>query len=187
MQDSPSPSSSSDSRKAIDTVTIEGQRQVKRQIDAFVYGVLVTYLNDSLMRWGAPICPMIGGLPGDQGEYVAARLSEVARDVHAPLAEPGKPCHPNLIVAVTDDPDSVAEHWVKHDSAIPATDWIVTAVSPHAAGDDSLSHDSPAGVSSSTPRKSSSSPNSRGPNTFRHSERRMMGAALYPITRTRWP
>lgn len=34
---------------------------------------------------------MIEGLPGDQGEYIAARL------------------------AVADDPDSVAEHWVKHD------------------------------------------------------------------------
>ena len=114
-QDSASPDSPADSRKAIDTVTVEGRREAKRQIDAFVYGILVTYTNESLMRWDAPICPMIGGLPGDQGEYIVARLSEVARDVHAPLADAGKPCHPNLIVAVTDEPDAVAEHWVKHD------------------------------------------------------------------------
>jgi len=115
MQDSANPGSSSESRNSIDTVTIEGQREVKRQIDAFVSSVLVTYTNESLMRWDAPICPVIAGLPGDQGEYIAARLSQVARDVHAPLADPGKPCQPNLIVAVTDDPDSLAEHWVKHD------------------------------------------------------------------------
>jgi hypothetical protein len=117
IQDSANPVSPSDSRKAIDTVTVKGQREVKRQIDAYVYGVIVTYMNDSLMRWDAPICPAIAGLPGEQGEYIVARLSQVARDVHAPLAVPGKRCHPNLLVTVTDDPDSVAEHWVKHESA----------------------------------------------------------------------
>lgn len=114
-QDSADPGSALDSRKPIDTVTIEGQREVKRQIDAFVYGILVTYMNDSLMRWDAPICPMIAGLPADQGEYIVARLSQVARDVHAPLAIPGKPCRPNLLVQVSDNPDAVAKHWAKHD------------------------------------------------------------------------
>ena len=114
-QDSANPGSTSDSRKSIDTVTVEGQREVRRQIDAFVYGILVTYTNESLMRWDAPICPMIGGLPGDQGEYIVARLSQVARDVHAPLADPDKPCRPNLLVQVSDNPDAVAEHWAKHD------------------------------------------------------------------------
>jgi hypothetical protein len=114
-QDPANAGSPGDSLKPFDTVTIEGRREVKRQIDAFVYGVLVTYLNDSLMRWDAPVCPMVEGQPGDQGEYIVARLSQVARDVHAPLADPGKPCHPNLLVAVSDDPDSVAQHWVKHE------------------------------------------------------------------------
>ena len=114
-QNSANPGSPIDSGKSVDTVTIEGQREIKRQIDSFVYGILVTYMNDSLLRWDAPVCPMIAGLPAGQGEYIVARLSQVARDVHAPLAVPGKPCRPNLLVQVADDPDAVAQHWAKHD------------------------------------------------------------------------
>ena len=108
--------SASDPQKPIDTVTIQGRKEIKRQIDGFVSGTLVTYMNDSLMRFDVPICPMVAGLPADQGEYILARLSQVARDVHAPLAVAGKHCQPNLLVAVTDSPDSVAEHWANHDS-----------------------------------------------------------------------
>lgn len=114
-QRSPPLEAPADSPKGIDTVTIEGRRAVKRQIDDFVSGTLVTYMNDSLMRWDTRICPIIAGLPGDQGEYIAARLSQVARDVHAPLAVPGKHCRPNFMVVVSDTPDAVAEHWAKHD------------------------------------------------------------------------
>jgi hypothetical protein len=62
-QDPANAGSPSDPHKPFDTVTIEGRREVKRQIDAFVCGVLVTYLNDSLVRWDAPVCPMVEGLP----------------------------------------------------------------------------------------------------------------------------
>src|SRR5690242_14910212 len=46
MQDSIPAHSPTDSRKEVDTVTVEGRREVKRQIDAFVYGILVTYTNE---------------------------------------------------------------------------------------------------------------------------------------------
>lgn len=105
---------SSDSKKKLDTVTIEGQREIKHQIDDFVYGAVVSYMNDSLMRWDAPVCPTVAGLPNDQGEYVLARLSQVARDAHVPLA--GEHCNrPNLLVVVTDQPDALAKKWAEHD------------------------------------------------------------------------
>ena len=114
-QDSTRPQDSSTAApKGIDTVTIEGQRQVKRQIDSFVYGAAVTYMNDSLMRWDTPICPIVAGLPSSQGEFILARLSQVAQDVHVKLA--GEHCkEPNLLVVVSDQPDTIARHWAEHD------------------------------------------------------------------------
>ena len=113
-QNSTAPDSSSDSKKKLDTVTIEGQREIKHQIDDFVYGAVVSYMNDSLMRWDTPICPIVAGLPNDQGEYILARLSQVARDAHVPLA--GEHCRkPNLLVVVSDQPDSLAKKWAEHD------------------------------------------------------------------------
>jgi hypothetical protein len=116
-QNSTAPDSSSNSMKKLDTVTIEGRREIKHQIDDFVYGAVVTYMNDSLMRWDAPVCPIVAGLPSDQGEFILARLSQVARDAHVPLA--GEHCkRPNLLVVVSDQPDALAEKWAEHDKTM---------------------------------------------------------------------
>lgn len=114
-QDSTTRGSPSDSRKEIDTVTIkaERERQLKRQIGHFVSGIIVTYMNDSLERWNFPICPLVAGLPSERGEFILARVSQIARDSHAPLAD--EHCKPNFFVVVTDDPDLLVQKWIKHD------------------------------------------------------------------------
>ena len=102
-------------QETTDTVTIEARREkeLKRQITKFVSGAVFTYLNDSLERWDAPICPLVAGLPKERGEFILSRVSEIARDAHAPLGP--EHCKPNLYVVVTDNPDFLLEKWSKRD------------------------------------------------------------------------
>jgi hypothetical protein len=69
-----------ESRREMDTVTVQAtrERELKRQISNFVSSFDVTYLNDSLERWNTPICPLVAGLSSEAGEFVLARLSQVA-------------------------------------------------------------------------------------------------------------
>lgn len=112
-QDPNTPGASESSNQQLDTVTIEAERerQLKHQISDYVSGAVVTYSQDSLERWNSPVCPAVGGLPKEQGEFILARLSQIAREAHAPLA--GEHCNPNLVVVVTDDPDALVAKWSK--------------------------------------------------------------------------
>ena len=98
-----------------DTVTIQArrEREIKHQIDRFISGAVFTYFNDSLERWDTPICPLVAGLPKERGEFILGRLSQVARDSHAPLGP--EHCQPNLYVVVTDTPDLLLKLWSKRD------------------------------------------------------------------------
>ena len=56
--------------------------------------------NRGLARWQDPICPLVTGLSRDMAEYILERVSEIARDVGAPLA--GENCrYQNLFIIVT--------------------------------------------------------------------------------------
>ncbi len=98
-----------------DTVTIEArrEREIKRQISKFVSGAVFTYFNDSLERWNTPICPLVAGLSRERGEFVLQRVSQIARDAHAPLGP--ERCRPNLYIVITDNPDLLLEKWTRRD------------------------------------------------------------------------
>jgi len=100
-----------------DTVTVQARRERKeleRQVSHFVAAVSVRYLNDALSRWNKPICPLVAGLPREQGEFVLARLSQIARQAKAPLA--GEHCKKaNFYVVVTRDPDGLLKAWRARD------------------------------------------------------------------------
>lgn len=112
-QDADTPAPSRETAATLDTVTIQARRsrEIKRQITKFVSGGVVTQLNDSLQRWNQPICPLVAGLPGKSAEFIRARMSQVARDSHAPFGS--EHCKPNLVVVATDDPDPLVEKWYK--------------------------------------------------------------------------
>jgi hypothetical protein len=114
-QESTTKNARDDSRQGLATVTVEAtrERELKRQISHFVSSFDVTYLHDSLQRWNTPICPLVAGLSSEAGEFILARLSQVARDAHAPLGP--EHCRPNLYIVVTSDPDLLVEKWVKRD------------------------------------------------------------------------
>ena len=106
---------SSEKKPGIDTVVITAQkrRELDRQISHFVFGAVVSYMNDSLERWDTPICPLVAGLSGDRGEFVFTRVTEIAKAAHAHLGE--EHCKPNFYIVVTAYPDLLLAKWVKRD------------------------------------------------------------------------
>jgi hypothetical protein len=91
-------------------VTIEAERRLERQVYDFVRTLSRQAARDeALKRWQQPVCPLVAGLPGSQGEFVLTRISGVARTAGAPLAP--QECRPNLYVVVTASPDKLLSLW----------------------------------------------------------------------------
>jgi hypothetical protein len=102
----------------IDTITVEAARhreEVKRQVKAFVAQIAVKPYESSLARWQtvAPICPLVAGLPREDGEFILARVSKIAAAAGAPVA--AEHCKPNLYIVVSADPDALLKAWNKRD------------------------------------------------------------------------
>src|SRR6516225_10296146 len=108
----PSPAMPSSGRPPLDTVTVTGKRarkEIEHVVNEFVFAVAVRSLQDSLSRWNRPVCPLVAGLPKEQGEFVLARLSQIATSVRAPLA--GEHCKPNFYVVVASEPELLLKKW----------------------------------------------------------------------------
>jgi hypothetical protein len=100
----------------VEGVTVEGKGNpaaIRAQVRAFVDRVTVKVWGESLMRWGDPVCPLVAGLPKDQGEFILARFTAVARDAGARLA--AADCKPNVYVVVTPEPEALLRRWRKRD------------------------------------------------------------------------
>jgi hypothetical protein len=59
---------------------------------------------EGLAKWLEAACPLVTGLPQQQGEYILGRLSEIAQAAGAPLG--AENCRPNLFVIVTKQPQA---------------------------------------------------------------------------------
>jgi hypothetical protein len=110
------PPSNSDSREGsssarLPQITVEAQRRdTEKRVHEFVSHVPVMSNSDeSFARWNTPICPLVAGLPRDDGEFVLTRLSEIAASVGAPLDS--RQCRANLIILVTPDPVTSLKAW----------------------------------------------------------------------------
>lgn len=89
---------------------------VHDQVHTYVRNVTVKPgTGETLVRWSAPICPLVAGLPRDQGEYILARITEIARTAGAGLGKPD--CTPNFYVVVTAEPEALLRAWKKRDGA----------------------------------------------------------------------
>ena len=111
----PRPTASS-GKAPLDTVTVAAPRdrkEVEREVNEFVFAVVVRSLHDSLSRWNTPISPLVAGLPREQGEFVLARLSQVATEAKAPLA--GERCTANFFIVVTPQPELLLKKWQARD------------------------------------------------------------------------
>jgi hypothetical protein len=106
------------SADSLDQITVQAQRdreKLKHEVDRFVSSVIVPPLNygDTLWRWEDKICPLVAGLNKPQGEFVLARLSQIAKSVGAPLGS--ETCKPNFYVIVASDPELLLKRWWKRD------------------------------------------------------------------------
>lgn len=103
-------------------VTVEASKDrqaLRRRVDQFVGAVVVRPYDESLVRWNAPVCPLVAGLSKDVGEFILRRISQAAIDARVPLA--GRACHPNLYVVATDQPDLLLKKWWARDRSMYET------------------------------------------------------------------
>jgi hypothetical protein len=93
-------------------VTVKAQRNAERaelapKVAGFVSQIATVDGGEALARWQVPVCPLVSGLPREQGEFILWRLSEIARTAGAPLA--GDHCRPNLYILVTTRPTELLQ------------------------------------------------------------------------------
>lgn len=117
----PPPVAQQAEHSGVDTVTIEARRhkELEHEVDHFVNSVTGHPRGESVARWNDRICPLVAGLPRTQGEFVLARLSQIAREVHAPLA--GEQCAVNFYVVLTHEPDVLLKKWFARDKRLFST------------------------------------------------------------------
>lgn len=101
---SPSAASSPANKpEPLQEVTVTAQRSTLTQrVQKFVGKITGPLFNGGLTRWGQPVCPLVSGLPREEGEYILGRVSDIARAAGVPLA--GEKCLPNLYILVTPQP-----------------------------------------------------------------------------------
>jgi len=105
--------------RSLGSVTVEANRDravVEQQVSSFVSALAVRPTQESLVRWGRPICPLVAGLARDRGEFILARLSELIRNVGAALDTAN--CRPNFYVIASADPDAFLKAWRKRDARL---------------------------------------------------------------------
>ena len=110
---SSSASASASKSQSLPEVTVLGQRlKLEPKVLSFVDGIVALENNEELARWNDPVCPLVSGLPRDEGEFILGRVSEIARTAGVPLA--GEKCHPNLFIFVTTHPRELAQEMDQH-------------------------------------------------------------------------
>jgi hypothetical protein len=88
-------------------VTVEA-RVLKSRVHSFVAKITegsFASFDDPVQLWRRPICPLVAGLPREEGEYIFEHLTAVLTLVGATRGRTG--CHPNFFVVATSEPESV--------------------------------------------------------------------------------
>ncbi len=87
-------------------VTVTALRAtLTKRVTAFVNGITGFRLERGLTLWRSPVCPLVSGVPRQDGEFILERVSDVARADGIPLG--GENCHPNLFVLVSKQPQEL--------------------------------------------------------------------------------
>jgi hypothetical protein len=119
----PRPSQAADTPAGTsDPVIVSARRRALRaelepKLHSFVNGTLSLAKGEGVAAWRRPVCPLVAGLPQLEGEFILARLSEVARVAGVPLA--GENCRPNLYILVNTRPKELLQGMEKRN-------WVYT-------------------------------------------------------------
>ena len=97
--------------KVTEEVIVQGTRpEIEKRAYTFVTGITHDgYLTKSLARWNQPICPLVAGIPADQGEFILRGVSEAALAAGAKLGR--RKCKANFHVVLTSEPDELLVLW----------------------------------------------------------------------------
>lgn len=107
------PGAVAQSDTSVRQVALEAQRRaIEPRVRAFVNGSLYVDSDEGPARWSSPVCPTVLGLSADDGEFILARLSQIARQEGVPLA--GEHCaEPDVYVLATMKPVEFLNKWAK--------------------------------------------------------------------------
>jgi hypothetical protein len=89
-------------------VTVTAHRlELEGRVSSFITQIAATENgNEGLARWEVPpVCPLVSGLPRQDGEYILERLTQIAIGAGVPLADEN--CRPNLYILVTGQPENL--------------------------------------------------------------------------------
>lgn len=78
-----------------------------RRVETFVNQITAVANNEGLPRWQKPLCPLVSGLPREDGEFILGRVTQVAQAAGVPLA--GEQCNPNLYILVSVEPQALLQ------------------------------------------------------------------------------
>jgi hypothetical protein len=98
--------------KPIDSITVEAKRSreaIKLKVDNFIGSIVVHSIDESVARWGRPVCPLVAGLSRDMGELILQRVSLAVKNANAPLA--AEKCEANFFMIVIAQPDLFLKKW----------------------------------------------------------------------------
>jgi hypothetical protein len=107
---------STDTSETLQEVTVTAHRlELEKRVSKFVNQIAATENGaEGLARWQKPsVCPLVSGLPQQDGEFILERVSEIARATGVPLAD--EHCRPNLYILVTDQPEDLLRGMEKRD------------------------------------------------------------------------
>jgi hypothetical protein len=103
--------------ETLSEVTVTANRiQLEQRVSKFVNQIAAAENGDEgLARWEVPVCPLVSGLPREDGEFILGRLSQIAHVAAVPLGD--EHCHPNLYILVTDQPEDLLRGMEKRNRA----------------------------------------------------------------------
>jgi hypothetical protein len=111
-------SETSETSETLQEVTVTAHRvELEKRVSKFVNQIADADNGaEGLARWQKPsVCPLVSGLPEQDGEFILERVSEIARGAGVPLAD--EHCGPNLYILVTDQPEELLRGMEKRNRA----------------------------------------------------------------------
>jgi hypothetical protein len=109
---------SADTSGQLQEVTVTAHRvELAKRVSHFVNQIAATENGaEGLARWQKPsVCPLVSGLPQQDGEFILERISQIAHAAGVPLAD--EHCRPNLYILVTDQPEDLLRAMEKRNRA----------------------------------------------------------------------
>ena len=112
--------SSSDVSEELQEVTVIAYREeLATRVTSFVNQIAALEDEEGLPRWRTPVCPLVSGLPREEGEFILGRISEIARSAVIPLG--AEHCRPNLDIVVSGRPKELLRAIEKRYYFLPDT------------------------------------------------------------------